>query len=114
MPRREFTAKIKIAAYERSKGYCEGCGAPLMIGKFQYDHDIADGLGGEPTLDNCKCLCSACHGEKTAKNDVPKIAKTKRVRQKHLGIKKPKSGQGFQTNRDGKYKKKISGEVVPR
>lgn len=114
MPRREFPAKVKVAAYERSKGNCEGCGAMLFAGKFQYDHDKPDYFEGEPTLENCKVLCTNCHGEKTARNDMPKIAKSKRVRKKHLGIKKPNSGRGFPTNRDGRFKKKISGEVVER
>ena len=116
MARREFSARIKVEAYERSGGKCEGedCGLPLTVGKFHYDHDIADALGGEPILENCKVLCVGCHSVKTRTHDVPKIAKTKRVRQKHLGIKKPKSRGGFQTNRDGKWKKPFNGNAVER
>ena len=87
--RREFTAKVKVAAYERAGGGCEECGMPLRVGKFHYDHILPDALGGEPTLANCAVLCSGCHGAKTARQDVPTIAKVKRVRAKHLGAKKP-------------------------
>jgi len=89
MNRREFPKQVKREALRRSAGKCENetCGA-LYGFKFHFDHDIADGLGGEPTLENCKVLCHACHGEKTRKHDVPLIAKTKRIQDRHLGIKK--------------------------
>jgi 5-methylcytosine-specific restriction enzyme A len=88
MSRREFSKKVRIAAWERCKGFCEGegCGAKLFPGKFQFDHIIADSIGGRPELDNCEVLCTACHGEKTAKIDTPRAAKTERMRLKHLGL----------------------------
>lgn len=85
MSRREFSAKVKVAAYERSGGHCEMCSAPLRVGKFQYDHAIPDALGGEPTLENCVVACDACHAAKTHKGDVPRIAKMKRQRSAHIG-----------------------------
>jgi 5-methylcytosine-specific restriction endonuclease McrA len=81
----------------RANGCCEGnpygdrCPAKLTIGKYHYDHVIPDGLGGEPTLDNCAVLCVACHKDKTASKDVPAIAKTKRIQDRQRGIKKPRS-----------------------
>jgi 5-methylcytosine-specific restriction endonuclease McrA len=93
--RREFSAKVMLAAYERAAGSCEGCGLPLHVGRFHYDHILPDALGGTPTLDNCQVLCVACHGKKTAGTDVPRIAKAKRVRAKHLGIRKPSSFRGW-------------------
>jgi 5-methylcytosine-specific restriction protein A len=91
MPRREFSKKVKRDAFLRSNDYCENskCGARLTVGKFAYDHDIADGLGGEPTLENCVVLCKSCHDEKTRTNDVPIIAKTKRIQDREQGIRKP-------------------------
>lgn len=112
MSRREFPTKVKIDAFERAGGRCENpaCGAKLTVGKFHYDHEIPDGLGGEPTLENCKVLCHVCHAEKTRKTDVPAIAKTKRVRAKYLGAKK-KSRSSL---RNEKWKRKVDGTVVPR
>lgn len=97
--RREFPKQVKRDALKRAAGKCENekCGALFGV-KFQFDHDIADGLGGKPTLENCKVLCHVCHGEKTAKHDIPTIAKSKRISDKHNGIKadRPKlRGQGF-------------------
>lgn len=86
--RRPFPTKIMVAAFERAKDHCEGCGARLAVGKFAYDHVIPDAMGGEPTLDNCAVLCVACHSEKTRRGDIPAIAKVKRIRAKHVGATK--------------------------
>jgi 5-methylcytosine-specific restriction protein A len=93
--RREFSAKVRVAAYERSRSLCEGCGAPLQVGRFHYDHVLPDALGGDPTLENCAVLCRPCHDEKTHTGDVPQIAKMKRQRANHLGIRKPRSILGW-------------------
>lgn len=93
MSRREFSKQIRRDAFMRANGKCEGadCGARLTLGKFHYDHRIPDGLGGEPTLDNCQVLCTPCHGQKTRRCDVPAIAKAKRIEDRQRGIKKPRS-----------------------
>nr|DAE48844.1 MAG TPA: HNHc [Caudoviricetes sp.] len=101
MARREFTKEIKRAALRRSLGKCEAvgemygfkpgqrCNAPLSVG-VQYDHIIADSIGGEPTLDNCAAVCVSCHGYKTRTVDTPRAAKTKRMSDKAKGITRPK------------------------
>lgn len=91
--RREFTKQVKRDAFLRANGCCEGknCGARLTVGKFHYDHHIPDALGGEPLLENCVVLCIACHREKTSRGDVPAIAKAKRIRDRQIGIKKPRT-----------------------
>lgn len=88
--RREFPKQVKRDALKRAAKKCEGKNCGVLFGmKFHFDHDIADGLGGEPTLENCKVLCHTCHNEKTRKHDVPLIAKVKRISDKHNGIRKP-------------------------
>lgn len=91
--RREFSKQVKRDAFMRASGQCEGkdCGARLTLGKYHYDHIIPDGLGGEPILSNCAVLCMACHGDKTRKIDVPRIAKAKRIQDWQNGIKKPRT-----------------------
>lgn len=98
--RREFSKQVKREATRRADKKCEGenCGALFGV-KFHFDHDIADGLGGEPTLENCKVLCHQCHKEKTTKHDIPLIAKVKRISDKHNGIAGPKQkiqSRGFE------------------
>lgn len=106
--RQEFPEKVKIAAFERAKGRCERCTA-LLAGsnRPQYDHSTPDAVDGPPTLENCVVLCRNCHGRKTSEKDVPEIAKTKRIRAKHMNAKgKPRGGfRGW---------KKMDGTVVWR
>lgn len=99
MKRREFPTKVKVAAFKRANGRCEECTAALSVGKYHYDHIIADQLGGEPVLSNAKVLCAACHGAKTAKSDAPAIAEAKRRESAHVSAraapKRPIKSAGF-------------------
>ena len=88
MRRIEFSAKVKVAAFERSGGKCDGCGVRLSPGKMAYDHGIPAMMGGEATLENCVVLCSACHGVKTTARDIPDIAKAKRRQGNFVGARK--------------------------
>ena len=89
--RREFSKTVRREALKRANKQCENktCGALFGL-KFHFDHVIPDALGGEPTLENCEVLCHVCHAEKTFKHDVPRIAKAKRVSDKHSGVDRPK------------------------
>lgn len=108
--RRDFPGKVMVEAFKRCGGNCEKCTARLYSGKFAYDHVIPDQMGGEPTLENCQVLCTACHKGKTAK-DVGDIAKSKRRERAHILPKKPSSfrkpppGYGFDWKL-GRYMKK--------
>ena len=108
MSRTEFPAKIRKAAWTRSGGRCEhpDCGAKLMVGRFQFDHIVPDGLGGEPTLENCAVLCSFHHDAKTHKQDRPLMQKADNIKAKHLGLKPKRPWSNF--------RKKMNGEVVRR
>jgi 5-methylcytosine-specific restriction protein A len=92
--RRNFPDSIKLAAFERSGGHCEKCTAPLCPGKFRHDHRIPDWMGGEPTLENCWLLCDACDRTKTSQ-DQRNIAKSRRIRKRHAGIRRDRSIRGW-------------------
>lgn len=96
--RKEFPAKVKLAAWERCGGNCESCHARIL-GRPEYDHVLPDALGGEPTLENCEVLCSKCHRIKTSGADVPRIAKAKRQQRKAIGAwpksRRPLRSRGF-------------------
>lgn len=113
--RTEFSKAVKRDAFFRANGKCEGvsCGAFLSVGKFHYDHEIPDQLGGEATLENCKVLCFACHKVKTTKHDVPNIAKAKRRELNHLGIKSTSSRPMPGTKASG-IKKYMDGRIARR
>ena len=91
--RQEFPAKVKLAAFERSGGTCESCRIKIRPGIGpQYDHRIADAIGGHATLENCQVLCIACHAAKTRTDDVPKISKSKRIRGAVANVKTKRRG----------------------
>ena len=88
--RREFSAKTKLAAWQRSGGNCEICTSKLYPGRFEYHHAKENTFGGEPTLANCQLLCIACHSKITRKRAAA-IAKSNRIRNREIGHKKPRS-----------------------
>lgn len=108
--RKEFTKRVKLEAWTRAKGCCEACGIKLDGKRVEYDHVIADSLGGEPVVGNCRVLCSPCHLAKT-RSDAPRIAKTNRLRAREAGIRKKSR---FPGSRDSRLKKRIDGSVVER
>jgi 5-methylcytosine-specific restriction enzyme A len=89
--RREFSAKTKLAAWQRCGGVCEcGCTTKLTGDRAEYDHRIPCGLGGGNDLDNCMVLLRGHHRTKTTE-DVAHIAKAKRRELRHVGIRKPRA-----------------------
>ena len=103
MKRREFSDKVKLQAWERADGRCETCTRELSPGDIHYDHINPDACGGGPMADNCAVLCRSCHGKKTRLRDVPAIAKGRRIRRRHAGIKKPSRFRGW---------RRFNGEIV--
>jgi 5-methylcytosine-specific restriction endonuclease McrA len=86
--RAEFSKATKLEAFQRANGFCEcGCGQKLMT-RAEYDHIVPAALGGTNSLDNCMVLDRRCHRLKTSKTDVPQIAKSQRIYEKHAGIRK--------------------------
>ena len=86
--RKEFPGKIRVAAWERSRGLCENCTRRLSPGDVFYEHLVPDGLTGQPTLENCGVYCKTCWSTKTRTYDHPTIAKAKRIEMRHLGAKR--------------------------
>jgi hypothetical protein len=90
MARREFPKSVRVAVIKRatknSAVYCEACGT--LAKRFQIDHVRADGLLGEPTLENAQLICEACWAVKNPK-DTTAIAQAKRREAKHLGASRP-------------------------
>lgn len=103
--------RVRLRVFERAGGRCEECTRKLGPGDaWQADHIVALVNGGENRERNLRCLCSWCHKTKSA-DDVAEKAKVAAVRKKHLGIKPPSR---WPTARNGKFKQKLSGEIVPR
>lgn len=116
--RRNFSKATIVAAFTRCDGRCEGklesgarCNAVLVPGRWQADHDDADGLTGEPTLENARCLCSQCHSLKTAR-DVEKIARAKRQEAAHIGA-RTEPARKIETRGFAKKPKRAPREALP-
>ncbi len=108
--RYEFSKQTKREALRRSEGRCEAvgevyglevgrrCNAPLSHGvEFDhYPHPATD--KGSDTIENCVSACKTCHRFKTSSFDVPMQAKSKRISDKHLGIRPASSfkSRGFE------------------
>ena len=121
MTRREFPKSIKVTVIKRcTRGgvtYCEICGA--IAKRWQIDHIRADGLLGEPTLENAMLICEPCYMEKN-KADTSHIARAKRIEARDLGIRPPPAqkiqSRGFPKRaRPSKIgKAKIEKQPMPR
>lgn len=92
MARHNFSKFTIAERFRLCGGRCEGiletglrCDAVLKGGDYECDHDLADGLGGKPTLENARILCILCHDRKTP-GDQRKIAKVKRLVVKDCGV----------------------------
>lgn len=82
--RREFSRKVRAAAFLRANGTCESCSAKLKVGEGEVDHILPCALGGEPMLANARVLCSVCHKAKSA-DDIKTVRKSDRQRDKASG-----------------------------
>lgn len=104
--------RVRIRVFLRVDGQCAICGRRLRPGdKWTCDHRIALINGGPNRESNLQVLCEWCDKPKTV-FDVRQKSKTARVRAKHFGIKRKRSS--FLTNKDGPFKKRLTGEVIRR
>lgn len=101
--RQEFSASVRKAAFIRCcrDGFprCESCDTMIRAGNIIYEHVTPDGLGGDPTLENCKVHCRNCADVKTFTEDNPRMAKADRVLKKNFGLGRTKQkikSRGFE------------------
>jgi 5-methylcytosine-specific restriction enzyme A len=111
--RRNFSRKVKQIAFARAHGHCQGCTAPLSVGHYVYDHVIPWELSRDSSIGNCQVICNACDSIKTGTRDLPRIAKSNRQRDRHIGA-ASKSRTPLPCGRDTGRSKTIRGEVVVR
>ncbi len=120
--RRTFSAEVKRLAWKRCNKQCQQCTRHVTgAGDIEFDHIIPWEISRDSSLGNCQVLCTDCHEEKTAAEDVPAIAAADRKADFHLGIRGPGRGKsplpGGRYERDGspgRFSKTISNGVVPR
>ena len=81
-------ARVKIRVFDLFDGKCAIC--TNRVTTAAYDHATALINGGAHRESNLQLLCVPCHKVKT-RADVAEKSKVARVKQKHLGIKKPRT-----------------------
>ena len=111
-PRKEFSKAVKVQRFEHCGGTCEMCGCNLRPGQFDYHHAREAVLDGENAFENCRVLCKTCHKTQT-RTRAPVLAKTRRIREKHIGATKPQGRPMLGTKRSG-ISKGIGGIVRDR
>lgn len=104
--------RVKLRVFERANGCCQKCSRPLRPGHWDTDHRKAIINDGENRETNLQALCDdPCHPTKT-KADVAEKSRTYERKLSHVGIKS--KGRSFATNRNGPFKRRMSGEIVRR
>lgn len=109
-PRKHFSPRQRLAIWEAHKGVCCICGEKIdgTRGRWLVEHVRALGLAGTNDTENLAPAHEQCAKQKT-RNDIKRIAKAKRQKAKHLGIRN-KSKWPLQD----KFKKCLDGSVIDR
>lgn len=89
MTRRPLTRAARRRIWDAAKGICHLCGLPIGFKPWEADHVKPLWLNGEDSEANMAPACKPCHLHKSV-GDRPIKAKSDRIRNRHLGIKKPK------------------------
>lgn len=110
------TIHVALRILERQGGRCAcGCQKEIDLDRDQVDRDHIKPLrdGGENRESNLQLLLRDCHKPKTVAENIARGEERRHKAKAFKSLKKRKPG-GFQANRDGKFKKKMDGTVVPR
>ena len=114
-PRRHvFSTSFRLNLFLKRKGTCASCYQKIDAGKaWDIDHILPLALGGTNESNNLQILCKPSHQSKTSQSDIPRIAKTKRLKARHLGARSP-STRPIPGSRHSPWKRKLDGSVVRR
>ena len=114
-PRRPvFSTSFRLNLFLKRKGSCASCHQKIDAGKaWDIDHILPLALGGTNEPENLQILCRPCHQSKTSQSDIPRIAKIKRLKARHLGARSP-STRPIPGSRRSPWKRKLDGSVVRR
>lgn len=114
--RKNMTPRLRLKVWEAHKGMCGICGGKIdgVRERWVAEHLVPLSLGGADDESNMAPVHEGCALAKTfgKSGDIAKAAKAKRVKSKHLGIKKSKNP--LPGGKGSKFKKKIDGSIVPR
>lgn len=113
MSKRRFLSRLaRVRIFDKAGGACCICHLKIHAPKQKWgvEHIKPLWLSGADDESNMGPAHWDCMIEKTV-SEAPIKAKSDRQRANHLGIRKPST---FPGSRNSRWKRKISGEVVPR
>jgi 5-methylcytosine-specific restriction endonuclease McrA len=112
--RKPLTAKQKLKMFLAHQGVCCICGGKIDATRERWIDEHIDPLwrGGSNDLSNRAPAHEKCARRKTAKEATDK-AKGERIAEKAMGARTAKT-RPMPCGRGSPWKKKMSGEVVPR
>jgi len=115
-PRKALTPTQRLKLFESFGGRCVLCDRKIEAGEPWIDEHLrALGLGGTNAAENRGPAHKACADAKTfgKDGDLARIAKAKRVKMRHLGIRLRK-GPPIPGSKDSPWKRKMDGTLVRR
>ncbi len=111
--RKRLSARERERIYDSTYGCCDICHQPIWLGeRWEVSHRIPLAAGGEDAPENRFPVHYKCHRRQTSEVDAPLIAKTRRQRQKALGIRS--TSRPMPGGKDDPIKHKIGGGRVWR
>jgi len=111
MKRQAFSTTFRLSLFLDRKGACH---ITIQAGQaWDIDHILPIALGGTNEPENLQILCRPCHRSKTNKSDIPRIAKTKHLKAKHLGA-RSSAHRPIPGSKSSPWKRKMDGSVVKR
>lgn len=113
------TVAVQLRVLDRQGGVCscpDNCGIVINFDRDEVDCDHIVPLqdGGENRESNLQILLRRHHLKKTTAENVARGVARRHKAKSLTTTRKRKAATGFQTNRNGKFKKKMNGEVVLR
>jgi 5-methylcytosine-specific restriction endonuclease McrA len=113
MKRKHLSTSIRVKIFEKECGLCHLCNMKVSSGQeWDVSHEIPLEIGGADDMSNWRVAHRKCHRTHTAKVDIPRIAKSKRVYARYIGAKV--SRNTMPGSRRSKWKRKMDGTVVLR
>lgn len=108
-----LSRRARVRIFDRQHSICHLCGIPIWGSgeAWDIDHILPLHLGGTNDERNLAPVHKECHEQKNAAEN-PIRSKTDRQRANYLGIER--LGPKLPAGRNDPFRKKITGEVVPR
>jgi 5-methylcytosine-specific restriction enzyme A len=112
--RKRLSTRERVQCFEDGHGECHLCFRKIFPGEvWEVSHPIPLAAGGTDTRENRRPAHKKCHARQTAELDIPLIAKTKRIRARHIGARAP-SAHPMPGSKASGLRRRMNGTVERR